>query len=369
MPDTARDALRRLTPYTGWLADELARDLGLPRDQWDPAKVPGHLKVNFRVLDGDRVVGQGKDLDALAARLRPAVEATISAAVGEELQRQGMRAFDVDAVPRVVRRSHGEHTLTGFPALVDEGDSVAVRVLPTEDEQRRAMWLGTRRLLLLGTPSPVKLVLRSLDNAAKLDLSANPHGGVAPMLADCVDCAADFVISAHGGPAWDRAGFETLRKAMAAELGPTVLDVLADVRRILTTWRAVRGRLGTLTAAVLRPSVDDMRAQLESLVHPGFIAATGRRRLPDLARYLQALERRLDGLERDPARDRGWTQRVRAVQAEYEQLRRELPPSEELDELRWMIEELRVSLFAQSLRTAYPVSEKRIQRAIDALLA
>jgi len=367
VPDTARDALTRLTPYQGWLADELSRDLGLPRDQWDPAKVPDHLKITFRVLDGAEPVAEGKDLDALAAQLRPTVEATISAVAGEDVQRDGLRAFDVDAVPHVVRRTHDGHTLTGYPALVDDGDSVAIRVLPTEDAQRRAMWLGTRRLLLLGAPSPVKLVLRSLDNDAKLALSANPHGSVAAMLADCIDCAADSVIAAHGGPAWDRAAFEPLQKAMTTELGPAVLDILGDVRRILTSWRAVRGQLATLTAAVLRPSVDDLRTQLESLVHPGFIAATGRGRLPDVARYLQAIERRLEGLQRDPQRDRNWTMRVRAVATEYDQLRRELPPSTALDEIRWMIEELRVSLFAQTLRTPYPISEKRIHRALDAL--
>ncbi|HET8643031.1 MAG TPA: DUF3418 domain-containing protein, partial [Pseudonocardiaceae bacterium] len=112
-----------------------------------------------------------------------------------------------------------------------------------------------------------------------------------------------------------------------------------------------------------------MRGQLESLVYPGFVAATGRDRLPDVARYLLALQRRLEGLRRDPQRDRAWTQRVQAVAAEYEQLRRELPPGGGLDEIRWMIEELRVSLFAQTLRTPYPVSEKRIHRAMDALLA
>jgi ATP-dependent helicase HrpA len=367
VPDTARDALKRLTPYQGWLADELGRDLGLPRDQWDPAKVPDHLKITFRVLDGAEPVAEGKDLDALAAQLRPTVEATISAVAGEDVQREGLRGFDVDAVPRVVRRTHGGHTLTGYPALVDGGDSVAIRVLPTENEQHRAMWLGTRRLLLLGAPSPVKLVLRGLDNDAKLALSANPHGGVAAMLADCIDCAADSVIAAHGGPAWDRAAFEPLRKAMAAELGPAVLDILGDVRGILTSWRAVRGQLATLTAAALRPSADDLRTQLDSLVYPGFIAATGRDRLPDVARYLQAIERRIEGLQRDPQRDRNWTTRVQAVAAEYDQLRRDLPPSVALDEIRWMIEELRVSLFAQTLRTPYPISEKRIHRALDAL--
>jgi len=369
VPDTARAALARLTPYHGRLPDELARDLGLPAAQWDPAKVPDHLKITFRVLDGDRTVAQGKDLDALAAGLRASVEATISAVVGEEVERAGLRSFDVDAVPRVVRRSHRGHILTGYPALVDEGDSVAVRVLASEGEQHRSMWLGTRRLLLLGAPSPVKHVLRNLDNAAKLALSANPHGSVAAMLADCIDCATDAIVAEHGGPAWDRAGFETLRKAVTALLAPTVVDVLADVRRILEAWRDVRGQLGTLTAAVLRPAVDDMRTQLEGLVYPGFVAATGRSRLPDVARYLQALQRRLDGLRNDPQRDRVWTQRVQAVAAEYEQLRRELPPGEDIDEIRWMIEELRVSLFAQTLRTPYPVSEKRIYRAIDALLA
>jgi ATP-dependent helicase HrpA len=120
---------------------------------------------------------------------------------------------------------------------------------------------------------------------------------------------------------------------------------------------------------VLAPAVADVRAQLAALVGPGFVTTTGASRLPDLTRYLQAIERRLDKLPRDPDRDRDWMHRVEAVTQAYQQLRDDVGDGPEVQRIRWMIEELRVSYFAQQLRTPYPISDKRIHQAIDAVRA
>jgi ATP-dependent helicase HrpA len=152
-----------------------------------------------------------------------------------------------------------------------------------------------------------------------------------------------------------------------AELVPTVEQVLVQVEKVLTASYAVTARLEASRRA-LPESVADIRAQLAALVGPGFATTTGKARLPDLLRYLQALEVRLDKLEADPARDRLNVATVARVQAELEDLRRKVPSSRQLDELRWMVEELRISLFAQPMRTRYPVSEKRLYKAMDALL-
>ncbi|MGH3813417.1 MAG: DUF3418 domain-containing protein, partial [Pseudonocardiaceae bacterium] len=157
-----------------------------------------------------------------------------------------------------------------------------------------------------------------------------------------------------------------LRDRARAELAEAVRAVVAHVLRILAVAHTVETRLAELAAPALAPAVDDVRAQLTALVGPGFVTATGAQRLPDLTRYLQAIERRLDKLPRDPARDRDWMHRVETVVQAYRQLRDEVGDGPELQRIRWMIEELRVSYFAQELRTPYPVSDKRIYQAMDA---
>jgi ATP-dependent helicase HrpA len=239
-------------------------------------------------------------------------------------------------------------------------------VFPTAAERDAAHARGLRRLLLLDTPSPARQVQRGLDNAAKLTLSRNPHGSVAALVEDCVTAAADALIHAAGGPAWDERSYTRLRTLFAKRLGSTTLQVLDAVRGVLAVWHRVQSQVGDLRVV---PS--DLTAQLADLVGPGFATRDGATRLTDVARYLEAAQRRIEKLRVDPVRDAEWTAEVRVVADEYTQLLAALPPGAEpppaVVEIRWMIEELRVSLYAHPMRTRYPVSVKRIQQAIDDL--
>ncbi|MBO0876794.1 MAG: ATP-dependent RNA helicase HrpA, partial [Pseudonocardia sp.] len=418
VPDTVRAALARMRPGEGNLLDELSRALRelagvtVPRDAWRLDKVPEHLLVTFRVIGEDgAVLGSGKDLSELRQRFAKRTRAAVSEAAGADLERSGVRAWadiGADELPKVVRRERDGYQIVGYPALVDTGDrdGVAVRVLGSEREQRAAMWPGTRRLLLLAVPSPARQVRRTLSNADTLALSGGPHGSLDALLADCLDAAADTVLASAGGPAWTAAGFDALVAAARTELTGALASVVAAVVPVLTAATEVRSRLDAtdarsagaslgadarsagaslgadarsagaslgIRAPGVEPSLADVRDQLAALVHPGFVAATGAARLPDLVRYLRAAARRLETLPRAPERDRDWMVRVHEVRAAYDELLAAVPPDHALDpgvaEIRWMIEELRVSFFAQGLRTRYPVSEKRIYRAIDAQYA
>jgi ATP-dependent helicase HrpA len=178
----------------------------------------------------------------------------------------------------------------------------------------------------------------------------------------------DSLVAAHGGPAWDAAAYAALAAGAAAGLPAATQDVVALVARVLAAWQAVESRLRGTSSLTLLPSLTDVRSQVDALVYPGFVAATGRARLPDLVRYLQAAERRLDRMADNPGRDRALLARVEQAREWYADAVRRLPPgvspSPELVGVRWMIEELRVSLFAQPLRTAYPISEQRIKAAL-----
>jgi ATP-dependent helicase HrpA len=314
------------------------------------------------------VVGEGKDLDALKARLAPRMRAALAAAA-PGLERDQVTTWDLGELPRVVEERRGGRVVKGYPALVDEGGRVAVRLLETEAEQAAAMWAGTRRLLVGSVPSPVRYVLARQDNQAKLTLSRYRHGSPADLFADCLDAAADDLLAANGGPAWDEAGFGRLLAAVRSRLADTTLEVVTQVARILAVADRVEARLAELTNPAFAPAVADVRAQLDNLIHPGWVTATGRRRLPDVHRYVRAMLQRLDRLPGDLAGDAEHAESVAYVTDAWRQLARLppalRPPAEELEELRWMLEELRVSYFAQALGTARPVSEKRLLRAID----
>jgi ATP-dependent helicase HrpA len=360
-------------PLTTALADGLRRLTGVvvnPRD-FDPTKVPDHLRVTFRVTGDDgAAVAEGKDLAAIRRQLAPKAREAV-AELTEDVERDGLRAWTPGTLARVVQRRRAGHQVTAYPALVDQTDSVAVRVFDTEVEQARAMWTGTRRLLLLEVPTPVPVLSRRLSNPTKLGLTRYPYGSVPDLLEDCVSAAVDAVITRHGGPTFDDAAYARLREAARAELPDTTATVVTVVEKAVAAAHEVRSTLGLVYPPALQPSIEDMRAQLFALIRPGFVTATGPGHLDDLPRYLRGIGRRLERLPANPARDRDWMGQVREVQAEYDDLLAALPPSSrgapEVREIRWMIEELRISLFAQDLRTPYPVSAKRIYKAIDAL--
>ncbi|NUT98546.1 MAG: ATP-dependent RNA helicase HrpA [Saccharothrix sp.] len=352
---------RRLTQLTGVVVQ---------REDWQLDQVPEHLKLTFQVVDEqDRELAQGKDLAALKQRLRGRLRESLAAAAAS-LTRTGITTWDFDSLPRTVREQQSGITVTAYPALVDKGDSVAIEILDTPGRQAHAMRAGTRRLLLLTVPSPVKMLQRGLTNAEKLTLTRNPHGGVAALLADCIAAAVDHLVTSAGGPAWDARGFTRLSDYVRKYLGETVFDVVREVRNVLDAAQEAELRLSGVRGGPYEESLADIRAQLTGLVHKGFVTEAGAARLSDTHRYLQGISRRLEKLPTNLARDREWMDRIHQVHAEYRDLRASLPsdePQPELDEVRWMIEELRLSYFAQTIPTRGSVSDKRVYKALDAI--
>jgi ATP-dependent helicase HrpA len=378
VPDFARAVLARIgargapgESLVEAVTRELRRMTGVtvPYDAWDLSKVPDHLRLTYRVVDGDTVVASGKDLAALQAQLRAEVRETVTAAA-PDVARTGLTAWDFGPLPRSIEQDRAGFRVTAYPALVDEGATVGVEVFETPAEQEAAMVAGTRRLLLLSLPSPAGYLQGRLTNQQKLALSRNPHRSVVDLLDDCAGAAVDKLVADAGGPAWDAEAFAALRDAVRADLVGTVAAVVDRVERTLAGAHQVEQRLGRTSNVDLLPSLADIRAQLAGLIHRGFVTETGWARLGDLPRYLAAVERRLDRLGQDPARDRAGLARIAQVRNEYDEMLAALPPARRraaaVVEIRWMIEELRVNVFAQALGTPYPVSEQRIYKAMDA---
>jgi len=374
-PETARAVLARLDQPRGDLLSALAAELGriggvpIPRDAWDLSRLPAHLRITFRVLDGERVLASSKDLAVLREELRPRLQAGMTAAAAG-LTRSGLRNWaEVGTLPRVLPQ--GE--VRAYLALEDAGDAVDIRAFETESEAAQAMLRGNRRLLLLAVPSGARSVASRLPVSEKLAMSRSPYPGAIALLDDCAACAADQVIAAAGGPAWNAAGFEGLLEAARAGLAVATVGVVNAVARVLTEVQQIEVALGRTTSPVLAPAVADVRSQLSGLIYQGFIAQTGSNRLPDLIRYLRAISWRLEKMPENPGRDADRMAIVHEVSGDYQRVLEELPASSRRDadvrQVRWMIEELRVSLFAQTLGTPVPVSEKRIRRELDRLTA
>ncbi|GAA0912115.1 ATP-dependent RNA helicase HrpA [Nonomuraea longicatena] len=370
-PNFAKQVLQGVSPAGEPLLEAVERELlrltgvRVPHDAWQLDQVPDHLRITYRVIDDrKRTVAEGKDLVELKKRLAPRVRKTLSAA-GDDLERTGLHTWSLGTLPKVFEQGR----MKGYPALVDEGGSVGVKIYETEAEQRRSMWTGTRRLLLLNVTNPARSLLGGLSNAAKLTLSRSPHGGAVALFDDLVNASVDKLTADVGGPAWDPVSFDRLHQHVRAELHDTSQQVLGRVEQVLSAWHTVGTQLAGLRASA---ATDDVRDQLGKLVYPGFITATGTARLADLSRYLRAIERRLTKLPEEPWRDDEWMARVHKVEDDYHDLLDRLPPVRRADkdvrEIRWMIEELRVSFFAQTLGTPTPISEKRIAKAMDRLM-
>ncbi|MDT0379752.1 ATP-dependent RNA helicase HrpA [Streptomyces sp. DSM 42041] len=412
-PDGGPPLERSLTAV---LAQELQRMVGvrIAQEDFDRAKVPDHLKITFRVTDERRRrLAEDKDLEALRLRLKGKTKAALSKAFDSSARgrgrgdgrsgrdgrdggagrrdgdqaglttdagtatepglgrRSGLTTWTLGTLPRTFETRRAGQPVRAYPALVDDGDSVSVQLFDTVHEQQAAMWRGTRRLILLNLPSdPAKFAQSQLDNRQKLALSRSPHGSVQALFEDCVRASADRLVAVHGGPAWDEEAWRKLFDAVRADLVEATLRTVQQVQQVLAAWHSCEQRLRSITSPVLEASLTDVREQLAALVCDGFVTQHGAGRLPDLMRYLVAADRRLQQLPQHAERDRARMAKVQEMRDEYlwllEQFPAGRPVPKEARDIRWMLEELRVSYFAHALGTAYPVSDKRIMKAVDA---
>ncbi|MFE8103803.1 ATP-dependent RNA helicase HrpA [Brenneria goodwinii] len=375
-PNYADAFLARTTPLEKGLLDALERELRLmtgvsvPREEWHWEQVPDHLKMTFRVIDEkNRALREGKDLNALKEQLKDKVQQTLSAVVDDGLEQRDLHVWSFGSLPERYEQKRGGYSVKAYPALVDEKDSVAIRLFDTPHQQQQMMRQGLRRLLLLNIPSPIKYLHEKLPNKAKLGLYFNPYGKVLDLIDDCISCAVDKLIGEFGGPVWQEAEFQRLHEKVRAELNDTVVDIAKQVEQILTAVFAINKRLKGRVDMAMALALSDIKNQLGGLVFRGFVTANGWQRLPDVLRYLQAIDRRLEKLAIDVHRDRAQMLKVEQVQQAWRQWLNKLPAERRDDDdvkaVRWMIEELRVSYFAQQLGTPFPISDKRILQAME----
>lgn len=375
-------AIRRLT-----FAPVDAADFDLDR-------VPPHLRVTFRAVDErGRALGASKDLrelqERLAERTREAVAKAVTrkpAAVraGSETrtsdvprpaspalaERGGITTWEWEELPAHLDTRQAGNVIRAYPALLDEKTSVALRLVATAEERDRASRRGIRRLLVLATPTPVAYVQEHLSNEEKLTLAASTYPGTRALLDDCLAACVDAELRARhpDGLLRTRAEFEAVRDAVAANIMDRMFETVALVARIVRLSRDADRAIAGASSIQLMAALGDLRAQLDALVPAGFVSATGLERLRHLPRYLEAMIVRVRKLVENPGRDRQAMNQLEPSIAAFEQAGGRFPIDPEAPEqivrVRWMLEELRVGLFAQELRTAETVSPQRIAKAL-----
>ncbi len=373
VPDTVEAVMPRLTSEENaglGIVDALRRELSrlsgdsLPVDAIELSRVPAHLQPTWRVVDDDgEILAAGRDLDEIRQRLDQEVSDVLD--TGEhELVATGQTGWTFGTLPESLETHAAGQAVTAWPALVDEGETVGVRLLADEGEAWQSMWLGTRRLLRLNVGGAARRFANMFDNRVLLALSTSPHATRFAWVDDASDCAFNELLDRHGGPPRDEAGWNRLVDAVRADLAEVVDSVGAHAVAILIEAAALRADLEGGPPAV-RPARADMAAQLDRLTYAGSLSGVGAARLRDVHRYLRAMRVRLDKL---PDRIRGDTDlmaRCRSLEDQFDELAQRFPGDPKIEELNWLLEEFRVASFAQQIgvdTSGGKVSESRIRK-------
>ncbi len=373
--DWARRLLPTLNPEGALLPELAAAIRAATHTVVDPAafeleRMPANLRMTYAAVDRNgKRLGTSKSLDELRTRFAEKTRATVAAVTaratpGRELERTGLTTWDLESLPAVVE-SGG---VRGYPALVDGGTSVSVRVFATEEEAATAHPRGVLRLLALTVPNPVSYVREHLTGAEKLALAASPYPSTAALWDDAL--LATLSAAAGDRAPRDRVAFEALRTEVSAGLVDALFDTGALMAKVLTTARQVDTAISSASSLAFLGPLTDARSQLAGLVHPGFAGIAGVARLRRVPVYLAGILHRVTRLAENPGRDRAWQTEVEQATALYLDHNGKLPLTADtparLAEVRWMLEELRLSLFAQHLGAAGPVSVQRIRKALAA---
>ena len=341
--------------------------------------LPAHLSMNFKVVDEHgRQLAMGRSLPQLRAELGGQAQKSFQAVaerdvkVAPELQ-ENITDWDFGELPELLEIRRGGQTMVGFPALVDHVDHCALEVFDDPQQAHKQHRDGLRRLFRLQLKEQVKFIDKSL---AGLQTTAMQAGTVPALAAavpsfealrgEVVDAALDRTALAEPWPN-DRASFLVRRDEARGKLALIAQEVARLVTTIAQEAASLPKKLGA--ARSFSAACADIEQQLARLFPRGFIAATAPTQLAHYPRYLKAIALRLEKIKGDPTRDAQRVAEIALLQTPYlrELASRKGQSDARLDEFRWLLEELRVSLFAQELRTPMPVSVKRLQKVWDAL--
>ncbi len=376
IPDWADAALAALTPGDVSMQTALAEfmrqktGIRLPTDAWQPEQLPAHLVMNIRVVDHDgTTLGEGRDVEALVERFQHEATVASRAMAGDSLAQQGLRDFPAGRLPASHSRDQAGIRVEAWPALVDEGDTLGVSLFDHPDKAHEQHRQGIKRLAMRRLPEQVRYLSRDLDGLERCVLLYANIGTRRDLIDDLV--AASFLrVFAFDPLPREPDEFEARLNAERGRLVEAAGELVTLVEKILARHleisKALKGRVNFQLAL----SWSDLRAQMQRLIHPGFISTAGEW-LTHYPRYMEAAQIRIEKAPREVRRDQLAMEEVNAFQRRLDERRARGSgvPDRELEAFGWWLEELRVSLFAQQLGTLAPVSARRLERQWQALVA
>ena len=373
VPDTAAAVAPEVIGASDPLEQSLARVLTqrsgvvIRPDDFQRDRLPGHLIPRYRIVRPDgSVVIEGGDLASLRATLRDAARTTV-ASTSHHLERTGETTWAFGDLPESVIVGEAPSSIRAYPGVVDDVDSVSVRLLPTAAERDEMSWNGVRRLVLLALPSPRRLLRSVLAADSPVSVVGSPYATVDDWLDDVLTCAVDAAMTRSGGVVLTSAGFSSLVESVGDDLAESVEEVGRAAASLLRSIHLLDLAKDDVPDAYGHV-IDDIDIQLDRVLFDGSLTAVGAERIDDLARYVDAATYRLERITEDPERDMSRMTAVRALEDEFDDLTEVLAASPDLVEISWMLQELRVSLFAQPIGAKGPISEKRVRAALAALL-
>ena len=376
-PNYAEACLANMNESQGSLVDALAKQLlrmtgvRLPEDTWLGIELPLHLTMNFQIVnEKGQLLKQGRNLNLLKSELQGKVKASIKQVAEKGIEKSKLIQWDFGNLAQSYEKKVANMTIKAFPALVDHNSSVAIELFEQQEHAEQAMLTGISRLILLNIPSPLKYLQEKLPNKAKLGLYFNPFGSIADLLQDCIQAACVYLVKQYlrnnklDHLPRTESDFVLIRDYVRAEISDCVLIAAIKVEQALSLRHDVAKKLkGSVPLNVIQ-SHGDVKQQSEQLVFKGFVSVSGIEKLDDIIRYLKGTLRRLEKLPIDPNQDRLKLIEVNKAVDKYDSVlsnqRKDKPVAQEILITKWMIEELRISLFAQNLGTAQPISLKRI---------
>jgi ATP-dependent helicase HrpA len=372
-PNFADACLQAMVPGEGSLCEALAHHLrrmtgvSIPAEAWQADALPEHLRMNIKVVAVDgHEVAMGRDLPSLQRERGEQAAASFAERQSNDFEREQVTDWDFGVLPPQVEFEQHGMRLIGYPALVDEDGRVALRLLDASGKAQTAMRAGLRRLYMLQARERIKYLEKNLPAVQTLCLYYASLGDCAALKADLLSAITDHAFLGDRPLPCSDEEFQRGKESGAAQLMDAANEICGWVGEALALYHALMRRMkGTVKPAWLK-SLADIREQLQNLVYPGFVTATPYAQLQHLSRYLKAIDLRLTKLEQHPGRDGPLLAQLtplwQAYSARAEKQRKLGATNPALEEYRWMLEELRVSLFAQELKTAVPVSVKRLQQ-------
>jgi ATP-dependent helicase HrpA len=345
-------------------------------ENWQLEQVPEYLKMNFSIIDSNNnEIASSKDLDMLKQQLKTQLEQVLSSITinkkDNSIEQNNLTDWTFGKLPDVYEEKLKNYTVKAYPAIIDNQNSVSIKLVDNQSEQQRLTKLGLRRLLMLNIPSPIKYLHEKLPNKSKLSLYFNSFGNVLILIDDCIACSVDYLIETNNKAIHSPDDYQQLLDYTKTHINEIVVDIAKQVESILTLHFSINKKLKGRVDLSLAFALSDIKQQLNKLVYKGFVAQSGYKRLNDISRYLSAIEKRIEKLFQNMARDRQSMSIIEDVQNRYDNWVNSLQKNQRLDakvtDIRWMIEELRVNLFAQQIGTPYQVSAKRIKQKIEAV--